>query len=503
MLDEIARDLGVRAGLVFDHGRRPGLATAVQRRMEALGVRGSAHYAALVLGDGEASATERRELLDAVTIQETYFFRNGPQMRALRHQVLPELVRRAATERRPLRVWSAGCSTGEEPYSLAMLLLDVMEETGLTVPVRIIGTDVAASAVETACRGVYRGRSLHLAEFDAGDRWFVPRADGASVVHDEARALVDVRWHNLVRDDPPFDEGAADLVVCRNVTIYFAKPTTAQVIERFHRTLGPGGYLLLGHAETLWQVSDEFDLLPVGEAFIYRRSEPRLAVPGPAGVGGAVTGSALSGSMLTGSGVQSPAPKRRRVVPRSAPARPRRGRLPVRIIGTEPSGRPLTPGGSVPAEAADVVVAAADQALREGRYQEALDLADHALAQDPLAVEAYAVAGRAAVALGSDDQALEPLRKAVYLDPGCAEAHFTLAGVLARSGQPSAAAAAYRAAAVAVPTTPADRLLRMLDGRDPRSLVDLCLRLAEDALVPMASDLAGTRAVPAPTSGGA
>jgi chemotaxis protein methyltransferase CheR len=494
MLDEIAVDLGQRAGLVFDHGRRPGLATAVQRRMEALGLRGIAQYAALVLGDGDGSSAERSELLDAVTIQETYFFRNGPQMRALRTQVLPELVRRAAAERRPLRIWSAGCSTGEEPYSLAMLLLDVMDDTGLSVAAQIVGTDVAASAVETARQGVYRGRSLHLAEFDGGDRWFVPRADGASVVHDEVRALVDVRWHNVVSDEPPFDESTADLIVCRNVTIYFAKPTTARVIQRFHRTLMPGGYLLLGHAETLWQVSDDFDLLPVGEAFIYRRAAPRPLVVAPGGSGNVQAGDAGSTVVVS---------DRPRVAPRGRPVRPRRGRLPVRIIGPESPGRPSASGGSVLAEGADEVVAAADHALREGRYQEALDLADHALVLDPLAVEAHAVAGRAAVALGSDDQALEPLRKAVYLDPGCAEAHFTLAGVLARSGQPASAAAAYRAAAAAVPTTPADRLLRMLDGRDPRSLVDLCLRLAEDALEPMSGDLAPSRAASVPTRGGA
>jgi Tfp pilus assembly protein PilF len=120
-------------------------------------------------------------------------------------------------------------------------------------------------------------------------------------------------------------------------------------------------------------------------------------------------------------------------------------------------------------------------ALDEGRYEEAAEKAREAMRVDPLVAEAYAVAGRAAAALGDDAAALEPLRKAVFLEPGCAEAHFTLAGVLQRTGQSAAAAAAYRAAGAAVVTTNAERLQRMLDGRDPASLAALCEQLAQAA----------------------
>jgi chemotaxis protein methyltransferase CheR len=447
-VDAVAQRLTEVAGLVFDEGRRPGLVAALAHRWEILGTPDISDYLRL-LGSPEG-ADERQRLLDAVTIQETYFFRNGPQMRALREQVLPDLVRRAAAERRELRIWSAGCSTGEEPYSLAMLALETMEELGLFVRACVVGTDVSASAVNAARQGRYRGRTLDLAEHEFADRWFVAASDGYSDVHPEVRALVDLRVHNLVSDPAPFAPGEADLVVCRNVTIYFAKPTTARVIAGFHDVLAPHGYLLLGHAETLWQVSEAFDLLPVGEAFVYRKSEPARSAR-----------VAINGADRPAARGHGPRKQRRSFLRRAD----------VTVVRATPTATPEQAPASQE-------LAGAEEALLAGRYVEALERAQRAIALDPLAIEGYALAGRAAVALGDDRAALGPLRKAVFLEPGCAEAHFTLAGVLARAGQHAAASAAYRAAAAAVPTTSAARLHRMLDGRDPASLIELCERLA-------------------------
>ena len=101
-------------------------------------------------------------------------------------------------------------------------------------------------------------------------------------VSPKVRDLVDFRLHNLVAEEPPFDPGEVDLVVCRNVTIYFDRATTRRLVNTFHRVLAEGGYLLLGHSETLWQVSDDFTLVPVGDAFVYRRShDSRQDAPSP------------------------------------------------------------------------------------------------------------------------------------------------------------------------------------------------------------------------------
>src|SRR6478735_4956636 len=237
--------------------------------MDAAGMDSVISYLAFV---GRPDGTlERQRLLDGVTIQETHFYRNGAQVESLRLHLLPDLMRRAAAENRVLRIWSAGCSTGEEPYTLAMLALEVRANLRLDVDIVIVGTDVSAAAVEVAERATYAGRTVDLAEDGALARWF-DRGPGDSFrVRDEVRALVSFRVHNLVADEPPFPHGALDLVVCRNVTIYFARETTRALVHRFHAVLRPNGYLLLGHAETLWQVSEAFALVPVVDAFAYRK----------------------------------------------------------------------------------------------------------------------------------------------------------------------------------------------------------------------------------------
>jgi chemotaxis protein methyltransferase CheR len=276
------------------------------------------------------------------------------------------------------------------------------------------------------------------------------------------------------------------------VTIYFAKPTTRGVIATFHSTLRPDGHLLLGHAETLWQVSDAFDLLPIGEAFVYRVSP---TAPTASTGSMTATGAAHDGRPAV---TVLPTAERTRQTRRPRLRRPGRRRdLPVVIAAaTTPDAR--EPDSLVAARAAPTrALEAAEAALLAGQYDEAMRTAQRAIDLDALTIPAYAVAGRAAVALGDDDAALSPLRKAVFLEPGCAEAHFTLAGVLARAGQHSAAAASYRAAANAVPTTEERRLARMLDGRDPLSLVDLCEQLAAGA------DRAADAAASATAAGGA
>jgi len=267
------------AGLVFDESRRGALAAVVTERLTATGAGGVLSYLALL--DAIDGLEERQRLLDLVTIQETHFHRNRPQIDALRRHVLPGLIQRATAEDRPLNIWSAGCSTGEEPYTLAMVALEVAQALGLRVTIKVIASDVSASALEVARQARYSGRTVELAEPTAIDRWLVPTGDGCYAVRDEVRSLVDFRLHNLVTQGRVLGAAEADLVVCRNVTIYFSRETTRGLVRRFHDVLRDGGWLVLGHSETLWQISDSFELVPVGEAFAYRKNSaaPNSQIP--------------------------------------------------------------------------------------------------------------------------------------------------------------------------------------------------------------------------------
>ncbi|MCU0261932.1 MAG: protein-glutamate O-methyltransferase CheR, partial [Ilumatobacteraceae bacterium] len=254
----LAGFLAREAGLVFDASRRTTLAGIVADRISVTGAADLGAYLARI--SSPSGADERQRLLDAVAVPETHFFRNPPQMDALRRRVLPELMRRAATRGRPLTIWSAGCSSGEEPYSLAILAAEVAESLGSAPAVRVLATDLSSVAVAATLDGRYAGRSIASVDEARLDRWFARRPDGSVVVAPALREQVDVRLHNLVTDPLPFAADEVDLVVCRNVMIYFGRDTMRELVAGFHSALGPGGYLMLGHAETLWQVTDTFTL---------------------------------------------------------------------------------------------------------------------------------------------------------------------------------------------------------------------------------------------------
>jgi len=214
-------------------------------------------------------------------------------------------------------------------------------------------------------------------------------------------------------------------------------------VGRFHGSLAEGGYLVLGHAETLWQVSDAFTLMPVGDAFVYRRSH--------------------SAGHSTG----SPPPPEPGVLRRLLPARRPR-----------PLQRSARPAGSrhraAPREMADALAA-----LAAGRYVEAAEAAERVVLAEPLRADGYVVLGQALTTLGRDGDALAPLRKAVYLAPGAGHAHFMLAGSLARLSQHGPAAVSYRAAAAALEAADPAGLAAFLDGRELSELVELCRILAD------------------------
>jgi chemotaxis protein methyltransferase CheR len=440
------------AGLVFDASRRGAITAIVAERMATTKHPSVDTYLAFV--ESALGMDERQQLLDAVTIQETHFFRNLPQVEALRRDVLPDLLRRNRASGRPLTIWSAGCSTGEEPYTIAMLLVEILAEHG-PYPVRIVGTDVSAAALDVARAGVYAGRTIQLAEPGAVERWFDERPDGSYSVAQPVRDLVEFRLQNLVIDEPPFSPGEVDLIVCRNVTIYFGKDTTTRLVGSFHRLLGPGGYLLLGHAETLWQISDAFSLLPVGEAFIYRRDD-------------------------TSTPRRKARPAQGRPAPSSQPRRVMHNVLRVPGLRARKPSPPPEPVAESPPQIPSPVedLLRARDALNVGNYAEAATLAERATASHPLLVEGYIIEGRALSNQGDDDGAIAALRKAVFLDPGAAHAHFLLATTLSRVGDPSGAAVSFASAADTLPLASQETLSELLDGRAVSDLVDLCRQLA-------------------------
>jgi len=444
------------AGLAFDDSRRESLAYSVHERMRAAGCTDVASYLALVGGEG--GAHERQALLDEVTIPETHFFRNPPQIRALRKYVLPELLKQAAGRRR-LRIWSAGCSTGEEPYTIAMLVRELLPASA-GWDVKIIATDVSTRALASARRARYQERSFVMTDPVDLQRFFVLDADSGSYeVRQEVRELVEFRHHNLVTEQPPADPGELDLVLCRNVTIYFDRDTTKSLMQRLHKSLRDGGYLFLGHAETLWQITDAFSLVSLGDAFVYRRPAP-----------GSERRAVLPDRRTEDEPRPTRADRRRSVEDRRRLA-PGRWRPRLAVPATPP------PAPVAPPPVADPL-AAVTAAVEAGRYAEAADLAAEVTTADPLRAKAYYLHGLALTNLGQDADAMVVLRKAVYLAPQDGYAHFLLAGALERRGEQVAAARSYRAAANTLGSRPLDAVAPELGGRSVAELAALCAQQA-------------------------
>lgn len=216
------------------------------------------------------NANGRRELEEAIetlTTKETYFFRQEYQLRAFQNELLPRIARANAASRQ-VSVWSAGCSTGEEAYTIAMLMLQ--SGTMYNWDMRVIGSDLSKNSVAFARRGVYRGASFRTMSDQLLNRYFT-RADGGYQVIDSVRRICHFGQLNLLDNVRASNVGRVDAIFCRNVLIYFDEQKKKRVIDTLYQRLVPGGYLLLGHSESLLNVSTAFELVHLKEDLVYRK----------------------------------------------------------------------------------------------------------------------------------------------------------------------------------------------------------------------------------------
>jgi chemotaxis protein methyltransferase CheR len=219
------------------------------------------------------SACRRTELETAVellTTNETYFWREPNQLRAFADEVLPLLAQENRRERR-LRIWSAGCSTGEECYTIAALV----RESGLFDgwDVDVFGTDISRRVLAAARAGAYGPHAFRSAEGEGLKRWFTPEG-GRFVVSPELRRMVTFGHLNLLDDGAMSLVAGMDAVFCRNVMIYFDVPARRRLVRSFHRKLRDGGLLLLGHSESLLHVTADFELVHFRNDLVYRKPRP-------------------------------------------------------------------------------------------------------------------------------------------------------------------------------------------------------------------------------------
>jgi chemotaxis protein methyltransferase CheR len=272
----LLRDLfAVRTGLLFGAESRFALERRLRERLMVLKLSSFADYHHYLRFGTQASA-EWDEAVELLTTNETYFFREERQLRAFQNEVLPMLEAQARPRRR-LAIWSAGCSTGEEVYTIGILV-----HRSLLFPrrhplneqpawdVRIYGSDISRRCVAAARRGVYGESSFRVTPADTRRCFFHERPDGWHVT-ESIRQMCHFGQMNLLDEDRSRVLGRADAIFCRNVLIYFDGRARKAAIEVLYDRLNPGGVLLLGHSESLLNVSTAFELLHLKDDLVYRK----------------------------------------------------------------------------------------------------------------------------------------------------------------------------------------------------------------------------------------
>lgn len=403
LIDAVVEYITHQTGLVLSPAQLQDLTAYVRRRTA---VTGTTDFIALLDDPGEF-----RMLVDGLTVKETFFLRYQAQFDAFRDHLLPHFLSTAGAEQRHVRVWSAGCCTGEEAYTLAL----IASESGCLDRVEILATDINETYLEAAMEGVFSERSVANLPPPLIERYFVAK-QGRFILNEAIKSRVTFKYLNLAEPVyPSFLNGttAVDMIFCRNVLIYFEKTKVREIIERLGECLNPEGVLALGHSEMLprdWTLS----VRQVGDAFFYdRRPTPARATPQAAD--------------------PAPAPRRQR---RPAPAQ-------------------VTSGVAE-------LLAHAEQQANHGNSLEAARLCREAIALDASLERGHYLLGL--LSLDSPLEARGHFREAVYLNPAHLPARLHLAECTERVGDVAEALLEYRNLERLAGAKPPEAILDPLEG---------------------------------------
>ena len=500
-LEQFRTIVARRLGLQYEDEKLDYLAEVARRRMELVG---SARFESYLerLTSSPKGSDEFRALAEQLTVNETFFFRNADNFRAFAEIVLPERIRANTREKR-LRILSAGCASGEEPYSLAVLVREALSDLG-NWDVKIIGIDVNPAVLAKATQARYSAWSLRATSEDAKRRYF--RADGPDFVLAPAiQKMVTFEERNLVDEDPLFWQSlACDVVFCRNVLMYFTPDKARDVVRRIGGALLPGGFFFLGHAETLRGLTQEFHLCHTHDTFYYRRRDASEAVVATATW---VAPSRKQAQDSLPAVVESTAPWVN-VIQRASER--------ISTLADGRSGSPgqdaprTTPAGQAAATAAprtwdlglvleavrqerfsdaleivcslppdshedpDALLLRAVLLTNNGRLDESEEVCSRLLAVDELNAGAHYLMALCREHAGDSTGAIEHGQTAIYLDAGFAMPHLHLGIMAKRSGDVAAAQRELGQALILLAREDASRILLFGGGFSRDTLLQLC-----------------------------
>lgn len=480
-----------RLALTLDEHRREDVLRMVAQ-LSADGQVGDVEKFVRTLSQQPTSHELWQKLIRIATIGETYFFRDRNQLNALQFTVLRDLIEeRRRTGHYQLRLWSAGCSTGEEPYTLAMMVREMLPDFSIW-NIRILATDLNVSNLERAYNGVYRAWSFRAeTPSTVRDHWFTAESATDYRIDNSIRQMVTFSQLNLASADYPSvtsDTIEMDVILCRNVLIYFDNFSAANVISRFHNALSENGWLILGHSESAHIVNRGFEPRNFEGAVLYQKLAPPAESEKPASN---VTQPPLSATHVAKTGhtsslSPSPALKKMADSPLSStplrfqsavPGTPIQGALPsnsssvtskrnttsLPSTGTLPFSTPAlrstktasfpaisvkTGANPVPLTSPDLATAMeqARHAADSEHWSEALRWLDEAERHDKFSPQVHYLRGVVEVQKKETEKGMASLRQAIYCDPAFVMAHIALGDIYEKDGQFKKAASEWNQA---------------------------------------------------------
>jgi len=386
-------------------------------------------------------------LASHLTVGETYFFREKRSLDILEQQILPELLRARAQTEKYLRIWSAGCCTGEEPYSIAMLLdrlIPDFEQWNLT----ILATDINPRFLRKAARGIYGAWSFRDTPGWFRERHFTRRQDGRFEIQPRIRRMVSFSYLNLAEDAYPSlvnSTNAMDVIFCRNVLMYFAAERAKKVVDKLHRSLVDGGWLITSPTETSNVQFSAFTAVEFPGAFLYRK----MAATGPRAV--AVR---YQAPLYRDEAAAAHAPKV------------------LREAGGEQAAE-VEDAASREHDESEMAWRNARACADEGRLAEASAWCEKAIATDKLNPAHYYLLATIEQERGQSEAAERSLGRALYLEPDFALAHFALGNLCLSGGRQREARRHFGNALTLLRACPADALLPESDGLSAGRLVEI------------------------------
>jgi chemotaxis protein methyltransferase CheR len=474
--DRFRTAIAERIGLRFDDAKLDFLRDVLRRRLTALGQDSDVYLRNL---EQRPSAAEISNLARELTVCETYFFRNGEQFRALAEVVLPERMRARKTPGE-LRLLSAGCASGEEAYSIAIVARETIADPAWDVRIRAV--DINPIVLEKAAAARYSPWSLRDTPLNRQRKWFRP--EGREMWLDETvRKAVRFEAGNLIRENPALWAAASyDVIFCRNVLMYFTPRQMSLAVERIARSLAPGGFLFLGHAETLHGVSDAFHLRHTHETFYYQRKENGWSASPPAMAAAFEVTAELqvpadadwvetirSATERVAALVPDVDPPRAEIAWNPAPA--------LDLLRQERFADALANLRGRPAEAAhhpDTLLLEAALLAQSGQLAAAEIACQRLIAIDGLNAGAHYLSALCREHAGDRDGAAEFDRIAAYLDPAFAMPRLHLGFLARRAGDPVAAVRELGHALILLKREETSRILLFGGGFTREALIALC-----------------------------